>query len=185
METLLVYGTRYGATTGTPMEIAKVLQSEGFDVKVVNAKEEKIRYTSPYELIIVGSGMQIGRWTAETEDFVKKFQKELANKKVAVFVSFMKTVSEREGKTADLEKARKIDLDDKIVKYNLHPLAVGFFGGVLDFNKMNIITRKTFGFIRPQLEKNGFKQTEPGVYELRDGEEIRGWAKELSNKARQ
>jgi hypothetical protein len=63
------------------------------------------------------------------------------------------------------------------VKYNLHPLAVGFFGGVLDFNKINIITRKTFGFVRPQLEKNGFKQTEPGVNELRDWEEIRGWAK--------
>jgi len=30
-----------GATTGTPMEIAKVLQSEGFDVKVVNARKKK------------------------------------------------------------------------------------------------------------------------------------------------
>jgi len=83
--------------------------------------------------------MQIGRWTAETEDFVKKFQKRVGEQEGCRFLfSFMKTVSEREGKTADLEKARKIDLDDKIVKYNLHPLAVGFFGGVLDFNKMNI-----------------------------------------------
>jgi hypothetical protein len=50
---------------------------------------------------------------------------------------------------------------------------------------MNIVTRKTVGFLRRQLEKDGFKQTEPGVYELRDWEEIRGLAKELAAKARQ
>jgi menaquinone-dependent protoporphyrinogen oxidase len=185
LQALIVYGTRYGATTGTSEEIAKVLREEGIDVKVVNAKEEKIKEISHYELIIVGSGMQMGRWTGEAEDFLKRFQNELGQKKVAIFVSSMKTVSEREGKTADVEKSRKIDLDDKIVKFNLHPIAIGFFGGVLDFNKMNIITRKTFGFIRPQLEKDGFKQTEPGVYELRDWEEIRKWAKELAQKASQ
>jgi menaquinone-dependent protoporphyrinogen oxidase len=185
MRTLIIYGTRYGATAGTSEEIAKVLQGEGFDVKVVNAKEEKIKDISPYELVIVGSGMQMGRWTGEAEDFLKRFQKELAQKKVAVFVSSMKSVPEREGKKDDLEKAHKVDLDDKVAKYGLHPLATGFFGGVLDFNKMNFITRRTFGFIRPQLEKDGFKESQPGVYELRDWEEIRVWAKELASKARQ
>ena len=43
MKTLIVYGTRYGATTGTSNEIAKVLLEAGFEIKVVNAKEEKIR----------------------------------------------------------------------------------------------------------------------------------------------
>jgi menaquinone-dependent protoporphyrinogen oxidase len=185
LQALIVYGTRYGATTGTSEEIAKVLREEGIDVKVVNAKEEKVKEISSYDLVIVGSGMQMGRWTGEVEDFLKRFQNELGQKKVALFVSSMKTVSEREGKTADVEKSRKIDLDDKIVKFNLNPIAVGFFGGVLDFNKMNIITRKTFGFIRQQLEKDGFKQTEPGVYELRDWEEIRSWATELAQKASQ
>ncbi len=185
MRTLIVYGTRYGATTTTSEEIAKVLREQGFDVKVVNAKKEKIKDISPFDIIIVGSGMQMGRWTGEAEDFLKRFQKELAHKKVAIFVSSMKTVSEREGKTEELTKSRKIDLDDKIVKYGLHPIAVGFFGGVLDFNKMNIITRRTFGFIRPQLEKDGFKEAPSGVYDLRDWEEIGGWAKELVVNAKQ
>ena len=185
MKTLLVYGTRYGATAGTSEEIAKVLQAEGFDVKVVNAKEEKIKDISPYDLIIVGSGMQMGKWTGEAEDFLKKFQKEFAQKKLAIFASTMKSVPEREGKTADVEKERKMSLEDIIAKYDLHPIAVGFFGGVLDFNKMNFIFRRTLGFIRPQLEKDGFKETQPGVYELRDWDEIRGWAKELAVKARQ
>ena len=50
---------------------------------------------------------------------------------------------------------------------------------------MNFIIRRPFGFIRPQLEKDGFKETQSGVYELRDWEEIRGWAKELAVKTRQ
>jgi menaquinone-dependent protoporphyrinogen oxidase len=57
MRTLIVYGTRYGATASTADEIAKVLGEEGFDVKVVNAKEEKVKDISPCDLIVVGSGM--------------------------------------------------------------------------------------------------------------------------------
>ena len=185
MKTLLVYGTRYGATAGTSEEIAKVLSAEKFDVKVVNVKEEKISDISPYELIIVGTGIQMARWVGEVEDFLKKHQKELAQKKVALFVSTMKTVSEREGKLEDLAKAKKLELDDKLGKYDFNFLRIGFFGGVMNFNKMNIITRKAFGSMRTRLEKDGFKESPPGVYELRDWEEIRGWAKELANSEKQ
>lgn len=83
---LIVYGTRFGATAGTVEEIAGVLSSEGLDVKVVNAKKGKVRDISGYDLIIVGSGMMIDRWTGEVEKFLNKFQKELAKKKVALFV---------------------------------------------------------------------------------------------------
>ncbi len=75
MKTLIVYGTRYGATEGTAKEIAKVLGEEKFDVKVVNVKEEKINDISSYELIIVGTGMQMARWIGEVEDFLKKHSK--------------------------------------------------------------------------------------------------------------
>ena len=85
-------------------KLRRFFVSEGFDVKVVNAKKEKIKDISPFDLIIVGSGMQMGKWTGEAEDFLKRFQKELAQKKVAIFVSSMKTVSEREGKTEELDK---------------------------------------------------------------------------------
>ena len=43
MKTLLVYGTRYDATKSTSEEIAKVLRAQGLEVKLVNAKEEKIK----------------------------------------------------------------------------------------------------------------------------------------------
>jgi menaquinone-dependent protoporphyrinogen IX oxidase len=130
---------------------------------------------------------RVFRWqdgVGEVEDFLKKHQKELAQKKVALFVSTMKTVSEREGKLEDLAKAKKLELDDKLGKYDFSFLSIGFFGGVVNFNKMNIITRKAFGSMRTRLEKDGFKESSPGIYELRDWEEIRGWAKELAISAK-
>jgi menaquinone-dependent protoporphyrinogen oxidase len=184
MKTLIVYGTRYGATAGTSEEIAKVLREEGFDVKVVNAKEEKVKEISEYDFVVVGNGMQMGKWTGEAEDFLKKFQSELAKKKLAIFVSSMKSVPEREGKAEELAKIRKAALDDKIAKYNLNPIVLGFFGGVINFNKMNIITRKALGSIKKQLDADGFKEDPPGVYDMRDWEEIRKWAKELAQIAR-
>jgi menaquinone-dependent protoporphyrinogen oxidase len=183
VKTLIAYTTRYGATTGTSEEIAKILLEEGFDVKVVNLKEEKIRDISEYDLIIVGSGMQMGKWASESDDFLRRFHMELDRKKLALFVSSMKTVSEREGKIKDLENIRKAALEDKVAQYNLHPVALGLFGGVMDFNRMNFLFRRTMGFLRPQLEKDGFKEVRPGVYELRDWDEIRAWARELAKKA--
>jgi menaquinone-dependent protoporphyrinogen oxidase len=184
MKTLILYGTRYGATAGTSEEIAKVLQGEGFDVVVVNAKEEKVKDISPYDLIVVGTGVQMGRWTGEVEDFLKRHEQKLAQKKMAFFVSSMKTVAEREGKTADVESARKFDIDNKLPKYSFQPISVGFFGGVLNYNKMNFLFRKTLGSVREQVEKDGFVEIEPGVWELRDWDEIRLWTKELAQKAR-
>ncbi|MCW4000508.1 MAG: flavodoxin domain-containing protein [Candidatus Bathyarchaeota archaeon] len=184
MEVLIVYGTRYGASALTAQEIASVLSSEGFSVKVADAKKEKIKDLSPYGLVVVGSGMQMGKWTGEAEDFLKKHQKELTAKKHAVFACTMKMVPQREGKPEEVEKIRKASLDDKIAKYSLQPIAVGFFGGILDYGKMNVLFRRTLGMIRPQLESDGFKETEPGVYDLRDREEIRSWARELAQKAR-
>jgi menaquinone-dependent protoporphyrinogen oxidase len=184
LKTLIVYATRYGATKGTAEEIAQTLREENFDVKIVNAKEEKVKDISEYGLVLVGSGMALGNWVGEAEDFLKKFHRDLENKKIALFISSLKPVEEKEGKTAQVARTRKIGLEDKILKYNLKPITVGFFGGVLDYNKMSYLTRKAMevGY-KSQLQKNGFKEAESGVYDLRDWDEIRNWAKELAKKA--
>ena len=185
MKTLIVYGTRYGATAGTAEEIAKVLSGEGFEVKVANAKNEKINDLSEYELVVVGSGMRMGKWTDEADKFLANFRKELERKKLAIFVSTMKTVSEREGKTDDVAEMRKVALEDKVAQYNLHPIALGFFGGVLDYSKMGFLFKRTMAFLKPQLQKDGFKETQPDLYDLRDWDEIRNWTKELARKGQE
>jgi menaquinone-dependent protoporphyrinogen oxidase len=180
---LIVYGTRYGATESTSEEIAKVLQEEGLEVKVVNAKKEKVKDISPYDLIIVGSGMQMGKWTGEPENFLNQYQKELANKKVAIFdSSAAQAFLEHEKKIEEIENNRKQNLEEKAAKYNLKPISMVTIGGVWDYNKMNFLLRKTLASFKPRIEAAGFKEIKPGLYDTRDWNAIRTWAKELVTK---
>jgi len=178
---LIVYGTRYGATETTSEEIARVMREKGLEVKVVNLKKEKVKDIAPYDLVIVGSGLQMGKWTGEPEAFLDQFRKELAGKKVAIFVSSAaQALSEFEKKTQDIETARKQNLDSKAEKYELHPVSMVTFGGVWDFNKMNFIFKRTLAGFKPKIEAAGFKEIKPGLYDTRDWESIRAWAKELA-----
>ena len=186
MNALILYGTRYGATKGTSEEIAKVLRAGNFEVKVVNAQEEKVKDISEYGLVVIGSGVACGRWVNEAEDFLKKIQKEVEHKKLALFVSSVEPIAVKEGKTEEVAKMRKIDLEDRVAKYDLKPVSIGFFGGIIDFNRMGFLTRKGMeAAFKAPLQKHGFKETAPGAYDLRDWDEIRGWAKELARKARE
>ncbi len=186
MKALIAYGTRYGATASTSEEIAKVLRQEDFDVDVVNTKKTKISDISEYDLVIVGSGMKIFRWTGEAEGFLKKFQDAFIQKKLAIFVSSAAQATlEYEGKTEEMEKAWQDYLVEKTVKYNLNPIAMAMFGGVWDFNKMGFFFRKTMGPFKLLLEEAGIPQTAPDVYDTRDWDEIRSWATELVDKVRE
>jgi len=183
---LIVYGTSFGATKGTSEEIAKILQEENFHMKIVNAQEEKVKDISEYELVIVGSSLANCRWNSQAEDFLKKFHKELEQKKLALFVSSVAAIAEREGNTEEIAKIRKIAIEDKVSKYGLKPTTTGLFGGILNYNKMGFMTRKGMEIaFKSRLQNNGFKETEPGVYDLRDWDKIRSWTRELAKKAQE
>ena len=181
VKALIVYGTRYGATTDTSEVIADVLRQKGLEVKVVDAKKDKIRGISEFELVIVGSGIRMGNWTKEPEKFLEKFQKELSKKKIALFVCCgSSNPSTEEEKTQKLADAKRKYLEDRAVEYNINPIALGFFGGIYDFNKMSWFLRKTMSGLKSQLEEAGFKETKSGVYDLRSLDKIRNWAKEVA-----
>ncbi|MBN1643658.1 MAG: hypothetical protein JW856_02400 [Dehalococcoidales bacterium] len=180
---LIAYGTRYGATASTSDEIAKVLRNEGLDVRVVNVGKGKVKAIAEYDLVIIGSGMQMAKWTGAAESFLGKFQKELASKKVALFVSSgAQALLEYDKKTDEIEKARKQYLEDKAAKYNLHPVSMVIFGGVWDYNQMFFLLRKTLGSFKPKIEEAGFKEIKPGLYDTRNWDNIRAWAKEIAAK---
>jgi menaquinone-dependent protoporphyrinogen oxidase len=182
VKALIVYGTRYGATELTANEIADVFRQEGLDVKVVNLKDEEVKDISDYDLVLVGSGIKIKKWTKEPEKFLKKFQKELANKKTAIFISCgaKYPLDEKADVETEIEYARTNYLEGKAAKYNLQPIALGLFGGVYNFNKMGWFFRKTLSAVKPQLEAADVPETEPGLYDTRDVNAIRSWAKEVA-----
>jgi menaquinone-dependent protoporphyrinogen oxidase len=174
---LIVYGTRYGAAASTSQEIASMLSQKGIEVDVVNAKEQKVKDVAKYDLVIVGSGIQIHRWTSEPEDFLKKFQKQLANKRLALFVC-CGSASDKD-KPGAAEQARRKYLEEKATKYNLKPVALGLFGGFYNYNKTPWYAKKAMESDRPRVAA-AFKETEPGVYDTRDLNAIRSWARELA-----
>ena len=180
---LIAYGTRYGATTGAAEEIAKVLQGEGFAVKVVNLKEEKVNDISQFELVIVGSGMKMNMWTSKAKAFLNKFSSELKRKKVALFVSSGgRALMEYKGEHDEIDRISKKYLEDKASKYGLNPISMAMFGGIWDYNQMGKIYRKALDAEKENFIPAGFKETEPGVYDSRNWDEIRKWAKGLAGK---
>lgn len=176
---LIVYGTRYGAAASTSEEIANVLRQEGLEVRVVNAKEEKIRDIADYDLVVVGSGIQINRWTSEPEDFLKKFQKDLARKKVALFVCCGSASQAMASQPDGFAEAKRKYLEEKAAKYNLQLVALGFFGGVYNYNKVPWWGKKAMEAERPKIAA-AYKETQAGIYDTRDWNAIRNWAKELA-----
>jgi menaquinone-dependent protoporphyrinogen IX oxidase len=179
---IIVYGTRYGATEMTAEEIGDLLRQEGLDVKVVNLKHDKVKDIAEYDLVIVGSGIQINRWTKEPEKFLKKFRKELTKKKVALFVccGSTKPLDDKTDEAESIEKARTKYLGEKAAKYHLQPIAMGLFGGVYNYNRVPWLFGKFMESIKPQLEEAGVPQTEPGLYDTRDLNAICSWAKEVA-----
>lgn len=146
---------------------------------MVNAKDEKVKNVDEYDLVIVGSGIQIHRWTGEPEDFLKKFQKQLANKKLALFVC-CGSATDKNKPEATGEAKRKY-LEEKAAKYHLQPVALGLFGGVYNYNKVPWYAKKAMEAERPKIEAV-CKETQPGIYDTRDLNAIHVWAEELAKK---
>ncbi len=180
---LIAYGTRYGGAASTAQEIAKILNQQSVEAKVVDLKQEKIKDITEYDLIVVGSGIQINRWTGEPEDFLKKHQKALASKELALFVccgSASPALNQDKPQTTKDSKTKY--LDAKATQYDLHPIALGFFGGSYNYNKTPWWAKKALDMERPKIAA-ACKEVEPNIYDTRDWNAIRGGAKELAEKA--
>jgi len=183
MKVLIAYGTRYGATTGNAEEIGRVLEEEGFEVRVVNAKKEKIKSIDEYDMVIVGSGMRMFRWTGEAEKILKKFQNELRQKILAIFVSSgAQAIHKHDGDTTAMEDAWQKYLVEKAEKYSLEPISMAIFGGVWDYNEMGFAFRKTMGPFQIKLREVGIEETSPGVFDTRNYEDVQTWTRDLVEK---
>ena len=176
MKALVVYGTRYGTAAEIAEEIAKVLEVEHLDVDLVNAKGLKNCDVSSYDLLVVGSGIKMGKWTNESLNFLKKNKDGLSNKKIALFVSCGAANDEKtipEGQEKYLDKVAMENLTNP-------PIATGLFGSVYDPHAKGLMIKFVNRFIKKEMEKQG-KDTSQRV-DYRDWDEIREWTKNLLTK---
>lgn len=176
MKALVVYGTRYGTATEIAEEIAHVLNEEGVKVDLKDARKLKNYDITPYELVIVGSGIKIGKWTKGSLKFLKDNKESLKDKKVALFVTcgaanIPETIAEGQEKY----------LDDIAKKYLLNkPVSMGLFGSVYDPDANHGLLYKMANkfMIQKELEKQGKDITKHHDY--RDWDGIRAWTRNLA-----
>lgn len=183
LRTLIVFGTRYGATPQTAVEIAKVLEAAGFNVHVIDLAKESGDNLHTYDLIIIGSGVK-KRWTREARRFLKRNRKVLQRKKTALFISSgWPAILRAEGNTAQIEEIRQTHLVEMANKQKLQPIALGLFNGIWEFPDTDSFGRKWYKDVLERIKKLGFEGKDDH-YDFRDWEVIRQWAQELVKKVR-
>ncbi len=163
-ETLIVYGTRYGATTEACAEIQKILENEfKFHVEIWDLKDYRAcPDLSDFENIIIGSGIEYGKWVENTEKYLK--ENKFEDKKLAVFIS-----SSYAGEEDLYDYAKKNFIDKILEKYpHIKPVAQAAFGGRIPKKELPKIADERLLGRLPKFQIDN-----------RDWDKIRDWAREL------
>lgn len=177
MKALVVYGTRYGTATEIAQEIGKIITEQDVETDIVDARGLKNFDISDYDLIIVGSGIKIGKWTKSSLKFLKDYKEELAHKNVALFVT-CGAANKEETKQEGWEKYLIKVAEDNLIN---KPLDLGLFGSVYDPEaNQGLMFKMVNRSIKKDLEKQGIDATKRHDY--RDWDEIRLWSKNLVTK---
>lgn len=171
---LICYGTRYGSAGEIAEKIGETLENRTAMVEVVNLKKGKVKDLESFDLIIIGSGIQMGRWTKEPLKFLKKNREILSRKKVALFVSCMSAT-----KPETCNQGRRDYLDKIIADFpEIVPIAMGLFGGLIDPTRGGRMTKGLMSALLKEFAKED--EEAPERVDLRDWDQIRIWAEGLS-----
>lgn len=143
MKTLIVYGSKHGATEKCSKVLKGKLQGE---VTIVNIKKDVIPDINSFDSIVIGGSIYAGRIQKEIKEFCFKNVKILKNKKLGLFVCCM---SEGEKAISQLNDSLPHDLmSSAIVKEH--------FGGGFTFSKMNFLEKFIIKMVTKK-EKNAVK----------------------------
>jgi menaquinone-dependent protoporphyrinogen oxidase len=180
MKALVVYGTRWGTAAEIAEEIARVIKEEGIEVDLADARKIKGCDVSPYDLVVVGSGIKMGKWTKKSLKFLKDNKSALKDKKVALFVS-CGAANEEKSVDEGWEKYLKAVAAEYLEG---SPVDMGLYGSVYDPEANHgLLYKLTSRFIKKELEEKGLDPNKRHDY--RDWDGIRTWARGLTNMIKQ
>jgi menaquinone-dependent protoporphyrinogen oxidase len=148
---LVAHASKYGSVEEVARYVAAVLRDRGVSCAVVPAREAE--HVVDYDLVVLGTGLYMGRLHREARRFLKRHHADLADVPFAVF-AMGPLSSEPEEK----EKVRP-QLERGLERYpDVHPRLREIFGGVID----------------PEAMSFPFSHMPEGDY--RDWDEIRAFA---------
>jgi len=166
----VIYGTRHEGTTGIAEKIAEILIQNGFNVVLQNIAEKfdlENFFRKDFGGFILGSGIQMGRWTPGMKKFIVKnrghFTKE--GVKLGMFVS-CGTAHSSDGSLNACTDYVQFFAKDLGVKPDL----MAAFGGIYDFSK-----NSNLNFAIKFILKNVVKKETPGQFNMKDVNDFRNW----------
>jgi len=159
MKTLVLFASRYGCTEKCANMLAEKING---DVEVKDLVKNKKIGLDGYDLVIIGGSIMAGKMNKVVTRFVDGNLQELLTKKVALFICCL-----QQGDTAkeQFNNAFPQQLLDQA-------LARGYFGGEVDFAKLNFFMK---GLMKKILE------TDKNVSNV-SPENIEGFAQSVNNK---
>ena len=156
---LVTYASKYGSTGGIADAIGQALCTKGATADILLIKN--VLDLSPYQGVIVGSPVYMGKWLPEATDFVHKHAEALRPMPVAYFLACMTL---REPTQENMAKA--LAYLDPVLKTTpeIKPVGIGAFAGALDYSNLSWVTRRVM------------KSKDAPEGDFRDWKAIRAWA---------
>ena len=161
-QVLVAYATKYGATAEIAEKIGEVLRQTGLQANVLPA--ENVTDLTPYEAVVLGSGVYIGKWRGEAAKFLEAHEKALAGLPVWLFSSG----PTGEGDAVELMQGWRFPEAQQEVADRIGPRDVVVFHGALDSKKLSL------------PEKLIIKGVKAPMGDFRDWEAITSWAEGIA-----
>ena len=158
IQVLVVYATKYGATAEIAEKIAQVLREAGLRTDVLPT--DRVSDLTPYQAVVLGSAVYIGKWRKEAVKFLQANEKALAERQVWLFSSG----PTGEGDPVELTKGWRFPKALQPIADRIRPRDIAVFHGNVNMKKLNFI------------EKWMIKNVKAPLGDFRDWEAITSWA---------
>ncbi len=132
---LVTYASKYGATKEMAEKIGNVLRQASLQVDVSPANA--VRDLSPYQAVILGSAIYIGKWQKDAVTFLQANEKSLADRPVWLFSSG----PTGNGDPVELVEGERLPAALKPTVDRIQPRDVTVFHGNMNPDKMNFIEK--------------------------------------------
>ena len=164
---LVTYASRMGGTKGIAEKIAEELQGHSLQVDVIRV--DRVKDLSPYQALVLGSGVYIGQWRREAAAFLKKNETALAQLPTWLFSSG----PTGEGELDSLLQGWHFPAGLQAVADRIKPRDMIIFRGV--------VYEKDLNFIERWMMKN----VGAAYGDYRDWERVTDWAGKIANELKQ
>ena len=164
---LVAYATKRGATAEIAERIGQVLRKQGLHADVLPAN--RVGDLAPYQAVVLGSAVYIGRWRKEAVRFLEANESLLAQRPVWLFSSG----PTGEGDPLELTEGWRLPGKLQPIVDRIRPRDIAVLHGALNRDKLNLIERWMI------------KNVKAAIGDFRDWEAITSWAAGIAAELRQ